>query len=155
MNQDPRTGRFTKGNSAATGDKEMRIMRSAIKEEIVKCAHSLLRPFATLEAETFDTAQPVSRYQYIINKAVASNNCKIITWVTQMAIGSPPKSELDDEYDVPLTLNPRSQLSIEDQAKLIDLSLRAREDKLQKEAALKAKFGGQVSAEIPNACTAQ
>ena len=86
-------GRFKKGNKAATSEnrsKHLTEMKSALKSEVYKCAASLLKEIGTLKVETKDGT--ISRYQYIINRAIMSGNFKVIAWLTEMIIGKPKQS---------------------------------------------------------------
>lgn len=117
-------GRFKKGNKAASGNKEMREMRSATREEVVKCAYSLLRPWQTLTEETKD--EGVSRYQFLVNKAVTEGNTKFITWVTEMAVGKPKQTIENEETDPQKVM---TKLDPEQREKLINSMLEERKSK--------------------------
>jgi len=122
---DPITGKFIKGNSAATGDKRLRGMKSAIRSELIECAYSLLKPYKTLAEET---KKGVSRYQYILNKAVAEGNTKLITWVTEMAVGRP---KIVDETANEDTLYIAA--TKEQQTELVKMAMKARDAKEKEE----------------------
>jgi len=124
-NHDPVTGKFVKGNRAATGDKRIRDMKSAIRSELIECAYSLLKPWKTLQEET---KKGVSRYQYILNKAVAEGNTKLITWVTEMAVGRP---KIVDETANEDTLYIAA--TKEQQAELVKMAMKARDAKEREE----------------------
>ena len=119
MDNDPKSGKFVKGNKAGKlKDPEMRVMRSAIKQELIGCVHSLLKPYLTLEEET---AKGVSRYQYIMNKAVAQGNTKFLSWATEMAVGK-AKQHIEHEGDiVPIGLT-----TVNDRNELVELIIAAR-----------------------------
>lgn len=120
-------GKFAKGNKAASGTKEMREMKSAIKDEIIKCAYSLLSPFDTLNEETHDIE--ISRYQYLVNKAVTGGDIKLITWLTEMAIGRPKHDEKDHSGSETILV----PLPKEYQESLLDMALEARKKKMKDE----------------------
>lgn len=122
-------GRFKKGNKAAAGKKEIREMRGAIKEELSKCAYSLLRPIKTIEEET--KKGNISRYQYILNKAVVSGNIKLITWLTEMVIGKPKNIDVDKEES--MSSGVFIPVAKEQQAHLLEMAMLARLEKEKEE----------------------
>lgn len=121
-------GRFKKGNKAARGKKEIREMRGAIKEELIKCAYSLLSPISTIEQET--KKGNISRYQYILNKAIASGNIRLITWITEMVIGKPKNIDIDEENAVGRVFVP---ITKEHQNNLLEMAMLARLEKEKEE----------------------
>lgn len=116
-------GKFAKGNKAASGSPELREMKTAVKKEIIKCAHSLLRPWATLAEE--NKGKGVTRYQYLVNKAVAEGNTKLITWLTEMAVGRPKHDEKDRSDETVYVPLPKDY-----QESLLDMALEARKRKM-------------------------
>lgn len=100
-------GKFKKGNrAAALANAEIREFKGMVRKEIVECAHSLTRPWGTLKEELED--KNISRYQYLVNVAVAERNTKVITWITEMAIGRPKQItdetvEGEEKYYIPVT----------------------------------------------------
>lgn len=121
-------GRFAKGNKAAAGCPEIRKMKTAVKEEIIKCAHSLLRPYATLKEE--NESEGLTRYQYLVNKAINEGNTKLITWLTEMAVGKPKSDEGErGDGDAPVWV----PLPKDYQESLLDMALEARKRKVEKD----------------------
>lgn len=138
MSQSPdhdNRGKFAKGNKAASGSPELRAMKTAVKKEIIECAHSLLKPYSTLKEETKDGS--ISRYQFIVNKAITEGNTKLITWLTEMAIGRPKHDEKDRSGDEPIYV----PLPKDYQESLLDMALEARKRKIAEDQK-KVKISG-------------
>lgn len=86
-------GRFIKGNKAAKGKERpeiLREMRHDTKEEVYKCAHSLLRPWGTLKEEL--EGQDATRLEYLTGKAIANKNYRFIQWLIESVIGRPTQT---------------------------------------------------------------
>ena len=87
-------GRFIKGHPGIKPNKK-NIRKEQVrdtKEETLRCAHSLLRPWQTVKD---DLANPKStRLEYLTAQAVTKGNTKFIQWLLEMAIGK-PRQETD------------------------------------------------------------
>ena len=125
-NRDPVTGKFVKGNRPQHQTAEIREMRKAIKSEIVKCAYSLVKDYGSLDKDLKN--KKLSRYQHLLNKAVKNGDMKLVSWVTEMAVGRPKFEDVEDKdcMFIPVTK--------EQQGELIDLALQARHKKLEEES---------------------
>lgn len=71
--------------------------RKPVKEEVIKCAQSLSKPWATLKEEIKD--ERATRLEYLTAHAVSSKNYKFIQWLLEMAVGK-PKQTFDVEENV-------------------------------------------------------
>lgn len=89
------SGRFAKGNKAsklrkACTSPELRVLQTATKDEVIKCAHSLIRPWSTLNAEV--KSENGSRLAHLTAMATQRHNHKFICWLLEMAIGRPKQT---------------------------------------------------------------
>lgn len=91
-------GRFLKGNKLGSGPypKEARYFKDATKLEIMKCAHSLTKPWKTLEQEINNPE--ATRLEYITAQAVKRHNHRFIVWLCEMVVGRPKQTiDLDED----------------------------------------------------------
>ena len=83
-------GRFVKGNKASTGNrtpKELRDLRKETSEAIIRCAHSLTKPWSTLKEEL--SKKNASRLEVMLGHALSKKELKFIQWLVEMSIGKP------------------------------------------------------------------
>lgn len=88
---------FQKGNKTAKGHTrppELRMKKQEIREEVVACAHSLLKPWATLKKELEEPGR--TRLEYLTGRAVSTGNTKFVQWLLEMAVGK-AKNTIDFE----------------------------------------------------------
>jgi len=80
-------GQFLKGNKCGRKNPVLQNLREATKQEVLQCAYSLCKPWATLEEDLKDPR--ASRLELLTADAIHTKEYKFIAWLLEMAIGKP------------------------------------------------------------------
>ena len=127
-------GKFTAGNSAGGWKKKLPpdavTKIEKVKTCAIDCAFMLTLTKKQIEKKLKKTS--ITGLEAIVGTAISKHNHRFIQWLLEMAIGRPPQARPDETN----TINQQGvfmPVTREQQQSIIDMTLRAREEKTKED----------------------
>jgi hypothetical protein len=120
------TGKFRKGHTVNQVTPEVKCLRAATKDEIIRVVHSLTLPHESLAFEMKDGNPNTTRLQYFFNRKLVGGDSTFIKGMIDKVFPTPkaPAETEDQKEETP---------DYSDESRLIAMVMKAREEKIQKD----------------------